>query len=129
MLLYGSKFWPVVTGDVPRLVTADNGMTKWICDVSLKDRIPTTDLSLCLGISSINEMRHWNRLRFHEHLLRIDDNARPKKPTMHYVDGSQPRDGPRNRLCDVIRVDMKSLNLSNEVASKSAVLRRAIKPN
>ena len=55
VLLYGSKFWPVVTGDVPRLVTADNGMIKWICDVSLKDRIPTTDLSLCLGISSIND--------------------------------------------------------------------------
>ena len=48
---------------------------------------------------------------------------------MHYVDGSQPRDGPRKRLCDVIRVDMKSLNLSNEVASNRAVLRRAIEPN
>ena len=94
----------------------------------LKDRIPTTDLLLRLGLNSINDMLRWNRLRFHGHLIRMDDDIWPKKATMHYIDGKQPRGRPRKRFCDVIRADMKSLNLSNEDANNRAVWRRAIKP-
>ena len=65
---YGSENWPVLNGDVQKLVTADGGMIRWISGVSSKDCIPTTDLLLCLsGLSSINEMLHWNQLRFHGH--------------------------------------------------------------
>ena len=53
---YGSETWPVLNGDVQKLVTADGGMIRWICGVSSKDCTPTTDLLLCLsGLSSINE--------------------------------------------------------------------------
>ena len=47
---------------------------------------------------------------------------------MHYIDGIQSRSRPHNRLCDVIRADIKLLNLSNEDANDRAVWRRAIKP-
>ena len=73
-------------------------------------------------------MLRWNRLRFHGHLIRMDDDTWSKKATMHYEDGRQPRGRARKRLCDVIRVDMKSLNLNNEDANNRAVWRRAIKP-
>ena len=75
----GSEAWSVVTGEVQRLVTADSGMIRWICGMSLKDHIPTTNLLLRLGLSSINEISHWNPLSFHGHLLRINDDAWPKK--------------------------------------------------
>ena len=39
---------------------------------------------------------------------------------MHYVHGRQPRGQPRKRLCDVICVYMKSLNLSNEDTNNRA---------
>ena len=58
-------------------------MVSRICGVSLKDRIPANNLQLRFGINSINDMLHWNRLRFHGHLLRMDDDAWPKKATMH----------------------------------------------
>ena len=104
-------------------------MIRWICGVTLNDRIPTTNLLLRLGLNSINDMLRWNRLRFHGHLTRMDDDAWPKKAAMHYVDDRQPR-GPQQpkRLCDMIHADMKLLNLSNEDASNRAVWRRAIKP-
>ena len=69
VLLYGSNTWPVVTKDAQQLVTADSGMVRWICGVSLEDRIPTTDLLLHLCLSSINGMLHWNLLQFHGHLI------------------------------------------------------------
>ena len=51
-----SEIWQGLTEDVQQLVTADSGMIKLICGVSLKDRIPATDLLLCLCLSSINDM-------------------------------------------------------------------------
>ena len=57
----------------------------------------------------------------------MDDEALPRKTTMHYVDGKQPRNRPRKRLCDSISVDMKSLNLSNEDANNRTVWSTAIK--
>ena len=72
--------------------------------MSLNNCIPVTNLLLCLGLSSINGMLHWNRLRFHGHFLHMDDNAWPKKAIMHYDDGKQPRSQPRKWLCDVLSV-------------------------
>ena len=126
MLLYGSETWPVVTEDVQQLVTADSGTIRWIGGVSLKDHIPTTDFLLCFGLNSINGMLHWNQLRFHGHLICMDDDAWPEKTTMHYVDGRQPRGQPCKRFCDKICVDMNLLNLSNEDANNRAVWTRAI---
>ena len=59
--------------------------------------------------------------------MRMDD-AWPKKATMHYVDGRQPRGLSHKKLCGVIRVDMKLLNLIKEDANSRAVWSRAIKP-
>ena len=66
-------------------------------------------------------------MRFHGHLICMDNDAWPKRATMHYVDGRQ-LGRPHKRLCDVIRADMKLLNLSNEDENNRAVWRRAIKP-
>ena len=81
--------------------------------------IPTLDLLLRLGLNSINVILRWNQLRFHGHLIRMDDDKWPKKATMHYIDGRKPRGQPRMRFCGVIPVDMKSLNLSNEEANRA----------
>ena len=67
-------------------------------------------------------------MSFHGHLIPMDDDAWPKKATMHYIDGRQPRGRPCKRLCDVIRADMKSLNLNNEGANNRAIWRKTIKP-
>ena len=82
VFLYGSETWPVMAENIQRLVTADNGMMKWSCGLPLKDCIPTTDLLLHLGLSSIKHMLRWNRLMFHRHLIRIVDDAWTKKTTI-----------------------------------------------
>ena len=62
-----------------RLVTADSGINRWICGVSLKDHIPSADLLKRLGIDSIKDVLRWNRLRYHGHLIRMEDDVSPKK--------------------------------------------------
>ena len=128
VLLYGSETWPVLNEDIQRLVTADNGMTRWICGVSLKDQIPSADLLSRLGLDSIKDVLRWNRLRYHGHLLRMDDDVWPKMATMFHVEGSQPKGRPRKRLTDVLKADMRALNLSNEDANNRGKWRKAVKP-
>ena len=128
VLLYGSEIWPLLNEDIQRLITADNGMIRWICGVSLKDHIPTTDLLIRLGISSIKDVMRYNRLSYYGHLVPMDDDAWPKMVKFHNVDGRQPRGRPRKRLNDVINEDMKILKLSNADANNRAEWRRAIKP-
>ena len=57
----------------------------------------------------------------------MDVDAWPKKAAMHYFDGRQPKAQPHKKLCDVIHVDIKSINVSNEDANNRAVWSRAIK--
>ena len=49
----------------------------------------------------------------------MNDDTWPKKATKHNVDSKQSRGRPCKRLCDVIRENMKSLNLSNKDANNS----------
>ena len=128
VLLYGSETWPVINEDVQRLVTADSGMIRWICGVSLKDHIPSADLLSRLGINSIKDVLRWNRLRYHGHLIRMDDNVWPKKAILHHIDGKQPRGRPCKRLSDLVAADMKTVKLCDEDALNRATWRRAIKP-
>ena len=53
----------------------------------------------------------------------MDNDAWTKNATMHYVDSRQPRGlgfEPHQRLCDVIHVNMKLLNLSKKDAKNRA---------
>ena len=91
VLFYVSETWPVVHEDVQRLVTADSGMIRWICHVSLKD-LRSPDFSngrspFGLGVSPIKDILRWIWLRFYGHFVHMEDNAWPKKATMRYVDG------------------------------------------
>ena len=47
---------------------------------------------------------------------------------MYYVDGREKRGQSSKRLYDEICVDMKSINLSNEVINNRPVWNKAIKP-
>ena len=121
VLLYGSNTWPVVTKDAQQLVTADSGMVRWIFGVSLEDRINDNQFYQWHATLEPTEVP-WT-------LDIYDDNALPKKTaTMHNVDGRQPKGQPSKRLCGVIHVDMKLLNLNNEDTNNRAAWSRAIKP-
>ena len=128
VLLYGSETWPVVNDDVQRLVTADSGMIRWICGVSLKDHVSSADLLLRLGLNSIKDVLRWNRLRYHGHLVRMEDDVWPKKVSSYGINGKQPRGRPCKRLCDVVAADMKTLKLCDDDALERAAWRRLIKP-
>jgi len=63
-MLHGSETWPVRKENevVLQLQRADMRMVRWMCDVKVKDRVPSNELKERLGIDYIILIRQQNRL-------------------------------------------------------------------
>ena len=70
VLIYGSETWPMKVEDMQRLKRMDHMMVRWMCGVSLKDRIASVDLNGRLGIDSVVDIVRRGRLRWFGHLER-----------------------------------------------------------
>ena len=49
-------------------------MVRLMCGASLKSRISSNDLNKCLNVEAVTEVVRQGRLRWFEHLERIDSN-------------------------------------------------------
>jgi len=69
-MLHGSETWPVRKDNK----VAEMRMVRWMCNVKVKDRVPSMDLTERLGIDDIILILQQNRLRWYGHVLRKEDN-------------------------------------------------------
>src|SRR2546425_5032911 len=70
VLVYGSKTWPMKKDDMQRLVRTENSMVRWMSRVTLKDRRPSEELRLGLGIEGVEEVVRCGRLIWFGHVER-----------------------------------------------------------
>jgi len=63
VILHGCETWAVKEEDMMRLERADRAMIRWICGISFKDRIPSSELRNRLGLRSIDDLMRDKRLR------------------------------------------------------------------
>jgi len=73
-MLHGSETWPVRKENVVALQRAEMRMVRWMCGVTLKDRLPSKELRERLSIDDIELVLQQNRLRWYGHVLRKDDD-------------------------------------------------------
>jgi len=69
-MLHGSETWPVRKENEAALQRAEMRMVRWMCDVKVKDRIPSKELRERLGIDDIILILQQNTLRWYGHVLR-----------------------------------------------------------
>ena len=74
VLMYGSETWPMKVEDMQRLERTERAMVRWMCGVSLKEKIQSVNLLERLGIMSITELVLRHRLRWYGHVLRREDS-------------------------------------------------------
>src|SRR5437899_10601131 len=67
VLVYGSETWTMKVNEMQRLVRTENSMVRWISGVTLKDRRPSEELRLGLGIEGVEEGVRRGRLRLFGH--------------------------------------------------------------
>ena len=73
VLMYGSETWPMKVEDMQRLERTERAMVRWMCGVSLKEKVRSVELLERLGIVSITELVLRHRLRWYGHVLRKED--------------------------------------------------------
>jgi len=126
-MIYGSETWPVKVEHVAALERAEMRMIRWMCRVSLREKIKSTELRERMGVEAIGEVVREGRLRWFGHVARKEDEDWVKGCTVLKVEGSKPRGRPRKMWMEVVRGDMKRLGLRQEDAGNRDEWRRRIK--
>ena len=93
-MLHGSETWPVRKENEVALQQAEMRMVRWMCNVKMKDKVPSKELRERLRIDDIILILQQNRLRWYGHVLRKDTDWVTN--CMEYeVEGSRPRGRPK----------------------------------
>ena len=76
-------------------------MVRWMCDVKVKDGVPSKELRPRLKIDDIISVLQQNKMRWYGHVLQKEDNDWVKKCLEYEVEGAKPRGRPKRtwRLC------------------------------
>jgi len=78
-MLHGSETWPTRKENEVALQQAKMRMVRWMCNVKVKDRVPSKEISNRLGLDDIISILQQNRLRWYGHVLRKEDSDWVKK--------------------------------------------------
>ena len=101
-----------------------------MCNVKVKDRVPSKELRETLGIDDIILILRQNRLRWYGHVLQkeyIDSFDWVKKCMEYEVEGSRPRGRPKRTWREVVQKDCKARNLNREDAMDHGRWKKLIK--
>ena len=89
---------------------------RWICDVEVKDKVPSKESRERLGVDDIILVVQQNRVRWYVNVLRKEDNDWVKKCMEYEVEDSRPRGRPRRTLRQVVQKDCQACRLNREDA-------------
>ena len=71
-MLRASKTWALTTSDLHRLQCNDQGMIRWMCDVTTKDQVSSQDLLERMWLDDLEKVFCTRRLRWHGYVERSD---------------------------------------------------------
>jgi len=98
-----------------------------LCNVKVKDRVPSKELRERLGIDDIILILQQNRLQWYEHVLRKEDTDWVKKCMEYEVEGSRQRGRPKRTWREVVQKDCQARNLNREDATDRSRWNKLIK--
>ena len=102
-------------------------MVRWMCDVKVKDKVPSKELRERLGIDDIILVLQQNRLRWYGHVLRKEDTYWAKKCMEYEVERSRPRGRPKRTWREVVQNDCRAHKLNREDAMDHTRWKKLIK--
>mgnify|MGYP006376082139 FL=1 len=68
--MYGSETWPIKVEDMQRLERTEKMMVRWMCGVTLKNKISSGELYSRLNVEAVSDIVRRGRLRWFGHLER-----------------------------------------------------------
>ena len=113
-MVYVSETWAMTVEQSWRLERTEMRMVRWMCGVSLRDRVLSAELRERMGIESVSDAAKRNRLRWLGHDLRKDDDDRVKKTMSFEVEGKRGRERPMMTWSQVVEKEMRECGLKRE---------------
>ena len=126
-MLYGSECWPIKKDHERKMEVAEMRMLRWTCGRTLLDMIPNTSIRTSLGVASIIDKMREGRLRWFGHVRRRLPTDVVRRVEMITVDGARRRGRPRRKWEDSVRIDLKVLDLSEDMTSDRKLWRHRIR--
>jgi len=109
------------------LQRAEMRMVRWMCNVKVKNRVPSKELRERLGIDDIILILQQNRLWRYGHVLWKEDTDWVKKCMEYEVEGSRPRGRPKRTWKEVVQKDCQPRSLNREDAMDRSRWKKLIK--
>jgi len=116
VLVYGSETWPVKTDDMQRLERTERMMVRWMCGVSLKNRISSEELNGRLGVEGVADVVRRGRLRWFGHLERKGSDDWVSSCRSFQVSGAARKGRSRKTWGECVKQDLRCWGLKAEQA-------------
>ena len=116
VMVYGSETWTMKVDDMQRLERTERMMVRWMCGVTLKNKILSQQLLDRLGVVCVAERVRRGRLRWFGHVERKSADDWVSKCRDLVVVGDRGRGRGRKTWMQCVEKDMRKLNLKREDA-------------
>src|SRR3984885_572296 len=127
VMLYGAEAWAMTRREEEILERAEMKMLRWMLGISLREKKRNEYIREKLGVVCVTDKMREIRLRWYGHVMRKEDDNCTKRIMKAEVYGKRSRGRPRKRWSDMIRNDMKMLNLKDEDILERDEKRRRIR--
>ena len=115
VMMYGSETWPVRAEDMCCMERNDMRMIRWMCNVSLKDRLRSDELRGRLNLESIGRCVQNRRLHRFGHIERMDKSFWVCRCRAFEVSDSFGRGRPKKTWEEVIKTDLRERRVSKDL--------------
>jgi hypothetical protein len=129
VLVYGSETWPMKVDDLQRLERTEHMMVRWMCGVSLKNRISSEELTRRLGVEGVTGVVRRGRLRWFGHLERKERDDWVSTCRNFTLPGQVSKGRGKKTWGECVRSDMHSMGLKAEWARDRTMWRGLIGGN
>ena len=127
-LLYGAECWPIKKAHVQKMLVAEMRMLRWMCGQSRSDKVRNELFREKLEVAPVAEKMREARLRWFGHVQRRSVDAPVRRCERIVVGDSQRGRGrPKKYWGEVIRQDMETLNLTEDMTLDRKKWRSRIK--
>ena len=108
-----SETRPLLTDVWLKFERAEMQMIRWMCGVSMKDRMTSEERRKMVGVEPIKTVIRSGRLRWYGHVRKNDDDS-VKKCSEIRVEGSRPVGRRRKTRLENVEADMVELEIDRE---------------
>ena len=127
-LFYEAEYWPIKRSHVQRLMVAEMRMLHWICGYTRLGTIRNEVIGGKIGVTSIKDKIREARLRWFGHIRRRSrDGPLRRCETIECPDYRRSRGRPKKSWSEVVRHDLKTLGLVEDMTQDRRLWRSRIK--